>query len=229
MTLRVYVSGQRSFGAAAADLTVRLGHTLTGAASPPDRDGQPDPLRAAAFRHRTPWTDSTRLRPDDIPLGTDVLLAAHSHAFLGRRSRARAHLAAIGYHPSLLPLHRGRDAVRWTIRDRDRVTGGSVYHLTDTVDAGPLAAQDYLLVPPGSTASALWRDHLFPLGLTLLERVLTDLDNGVIVRVPQDEVCATWEPSWDRPRLHRPELPELPPPGDSGVRYRVDRSALRTT
>jgi len=48
-------------------------------------------------------------------------------AVFGRRTRARARVAAIGYHPSLLPLHRGRDALRWTIRDGDRVTGGSVY------------------------------------------------------------------------------------------------------
>ncbi|MFJ8852351.1 formyltransferase family protein [Streptomyces sp. NPDC102437] len=235
MTLRVYVSGQRSFGAAVADLVTGTGHTLTGAASPPYAPGPPnsigepplDKLRAAAWHHDAPWTDSIRLTAGDIPADTDVIIAAHSHAFLGTRTRARARLAAVGYHPSLLPLHRGRDAIRWTIRDRDKVTGGSVYHLTAAIDAGPLAAQDYLLTPPDSTPNSLWRDHLFPLGLRLLQKVLTDADNGAIAYVPQDEACATWEPSWERPRLHRPELPELPPPGGAAVHYRPDRTALR--
>lgn len=244
MTLNVYVSGQRSFGAAAANLVVQTGHRLVGVTSPAfappnthltatDDDGgmRHDRLRHAAYLHHAPWTDAATLRAEHIPAGTDVIVAAHSHAFLGARTRARAALAAIGYHPSLLPLHRGRDAVRWTIRDRDRVAGGSIYHLTGRVDGGPLAAQDYVLVPPGSTASSLWREHLFPLGLDLLRRALADLDAGRVVCVPQDEACATWEPSWDRPPLHRPELLELPPAGGGAgrVSYTADRAALRAT
>ncbi|MFI7467481.1 formyltransferase family protein [Nonomuraea sp. NPDC049646] len=241
MSLNVYVSGQRAFGAAVADLVINEGHHLVGAASPayapPDHPvadafGHPDMrhdlLRQAAYRHHAPWTEAARLNATHIPDSTDVIVAAHSHTFLGRRTRARARLAAIGYHPSLLPLHRGRDAVRWTIRDGDRVTGGSVYHLTDAVDGGPLAAQDYVLVPPGSTPRTLWREHLFPLGLHLLARVLADIDAGTVAYVPQDEACATWEPSWQRPRLHRPELAELPPPGPAGgLRYVADPALAR--
>ncbi|MDL4812793.1 formyltransferase family protein [Actinomadura opuntiae] len=242
MTLNVYVSGQRSFGAAVADLVTARGHTLVGVASPAYRgtdaslpwaygdDALPwDRLREAAWRHGVPWTESSQLRAALVPDGTDVIIAAHSHAFIGAATRRRARLASVGYHPSLLPLHRGRDAVRWTIRDGDRVTGGSVYHLTAAVDAGPLAAQDYVLVPPGATASTLWRDLLFPLGVRLLGEVLDDIDAGDVTAVPQDEVCATWEPSWDRPPLHRPELPELPAAGGSGtgLRWTADRGALR--
>jgi hypothetical protein len=50
---------------------------------------------------------------------------------------------------------------------------------------------------------------LFPLGLRLISRVLADLSTGRKVAVPQDETLATWEPSWDRPPIFRPELPEL--------------------
>lgn len=227
MTLSVYISGQRSFGAAIATLTASSGYHLTGIASPPaTRDGQPDRLALTAERLRIPWTDSGRLTPGSIPPGTDVILAAHSHAFIGARTRARATLAAIGYHPSLLPLHRGRDAVRWTARDGDRVAGGTVYHLTATVDGGPIAAQDYVIIPPGITARDLWHDHLFPLGLHLTGRVLADLASGLVVCVPQDDALATWEPSWDRPPLHRPELPELPS-GRADVRYTADPARLR--
>ena len=226
MTPAVYVSGQRSFGAAVADLAATSGYRLTGIASPSSApDGTPDRLRAASLRLGVPWTDSARLAPDSIPDGTDVIIAAHSHAFIGARTRARAPVA-VGYHPSLLPLHRGRDAIRWTIRDGDKVTGGTVYHLTSAVDGGPVAAQDYLLVPPGITARELWREHLAPLGLRLIASVLADISAGIVAYVPQDESLATWEPSWERPRLHRPELPELPS-GRPGIRFTADPALLR--
>lgn len=239
--LNVLVSGQREFGAAVARLVVESGHRLVAVASPAyagrdaaipwaygdDDEMRHDRLRAYARLADTAWVESLRLNPTLIPAGTDVIVAAHSHAFIGRRTRARARLAAVGYHPSLLPLHRGRDAVRWTVRDGDRVAGGSVYHLTDNVDGGPLAAQDYVLVPPRSTAQELWRDLLFPLGIRLVRRVLSDLADGRVVAVPQDERCATWEPGWDRPPLRRPELPELTAGPSTDIRYCGDAAALR--
>lgn len=225
--LRVFVSGQRSFGAAVAGLVVAAGHDLAGVASPAEGPGgATDRLTAWAGRLGYRWVDSAGLGARDVPDGVDVLLAAHSHAFLGERTRARA-AVSVGYHPSLLPLHRGRDAVRWTIRDGDRVTGGTVYHLTNRIDGGPIAAQDFALVPPGSTATSLWRDVLFPMGLVLIERTLADVARGTVAYVPQDESCATWEPSWERPRLHRPELPELPSRDSGGLKFSADPALLR--
>ncbi|RLK54836.1 formyltransferase family protein [Actinokineospora cianjurensis] len=216
--MRLFLSGQGGFALAVAEAATDRGHTLAGIATPATRrnradDGDPlnwDRVRAWAYPRRVPWVDADQLRAHHVPTDTDVILAAHSHAFIGRATRARAKVAAIGYHPSLLPLHRGRDAIRWTVRDRDKVTGGSVYHLTEHTDAGPLAAQEHILVPPNATARTLWREHLAPLGVRLILRVLDDLAAGHRVEVPQDEARATWEPSWSRPPLVKPELPQLP-------------------
>jgi methionyl-tRNA formyltransferase len=105
-----------------------------------------------------------------------------------------------------LPLHRGRDAVRWAIHAGDKVTGGSIYWLTDNVDCGPLAAQVHVLIRPDDTPEELWRRDLFPLGVRLFERVLADLSAGRIVRIRQRPDCATWEPSFTRPPIYRPDL-----------------------
>ncbi|GHA94581.1 hypothetical protein GCM10010305_42680 [Streptomyces termitum] len=183
-----------------------------------------DRLRGWSFPRSIPWTEATELRAHHISEKVDVIVAAHSHAFIGRQTRARARVATIGYHPSLLPLHRGRDAIRWTIRDGDRATGGSVYHLTERTDGGPIAAQEHVLVPPGSTASSLWREHLAPLGVRLLLRVLDDLANDLRIEVPQDESLATWEPAMDSPPLYKPELIALP--ANDGVVSTADKWAL---
>lgn len=228
--MRILVAGQRAFGAAAYARCRALGHAVVAVAAPaeaatPASDGtpRPDRLRAAAEADGVPWLPPGQLRAAQVPDDTDLILAAHSHDVIGRATRLRTRFGAIGYHPSLLPLHRGRDAVRWAVHMGERVTGGTVFWLTDQVDAGDIAAQAFCFIQPGETATGLWRRALFPLGLELLTRVLRDLAAGRVVRIPQDPQLATWEPGWDRPPLGRPELPLL---GDGRPhRYQVAAEA----
>jgi methionyl-tRNA formyltransferase len=216
--VNIFISGRGVFAVQVAEAMLDHGHKLAGVAGPGLRAGRSDEsntlswdrLRTWAYTTKTPWTDSAELRATHLPDGVDIIVAAHSHAFIGRRTRARAGVATIGYHPSLLPLHRGRDAIRWTIRDGDKVTGGSVYHLTERTDAGPIAAQEHVFVPRGSTAQSLWREHLAPLGVRLLLRVVADLAAGRRIEVEQDEKLATWEPAMGAPPLFKPELIALP-------------------
>src|SRR5438067_8080188 len=107
-----------------------------------------------------------------IPEGTDLILAAHTHARVSREALARSRLGGIGYHPSLLPRHRGIAAVEWTIRERDPIAGGTIYHLAERMDSGPIAAQDWCFVRQGETARELWERALAPLGLKLIRQVV---------------------------------------------------------
>lgn len=211
--MNVYLCGQKYFGQLALDLLRRLGHTVVGVSAPPG-----DRLWQRAEHYGTPLLEAGALNADTLPEGVDLIVAAHSHDFIGRRTRLRARIGAIGYHPSLLPLHRGRDAVRWTVRLRERIAGGSVYWLDDTVDGGPIAAQDWCFVHPDDTAETLWREKLQPMGVRLLERALTDIARGVLVQVPQDDTLATWEPSLNPPPLRRPDLLMLGGGGLKGMR-----------
>lgn len=215
--MKIYLCGQRYFGQEAYRLIKRLGHTVVGVSSPPD-----DRLHRAALADSTPWRPAGTLNADTLPDGVDLIVAAHSHDFIGKRTRLKAKYGAIGYHPSLLPLHRGRDAIRWALKMGDRVTGGSIYWLTDTVDGGPIAAQDWCFVRPDDTAETLWRRDLQGMGLRLFERAITDIGRGVLVQVPQDHRLATWEPALNPPPLRRPDLLMLTDGREAG--YTVVRS-----
>jgi methionyl-tRNA formyltransferase len=223
--MRLYVCGQKAFGQATFEMCLEEGHEVLGVSAPlaSSRDpSRPDRLRAAAESVGVPTMPASMLDKDTLPAGVDVLIAAHSHDFIGRATRHRCTVGAIGYHPSLLPLHRGRDAVRWTVKMGDRVTGGTVYWLSDNIDAGDIAAQHYCLVEPGESATELWRYKLFPLGVELFRKVLRDLAAGTIVAVPQDDDLATWEPSWERIPLRRPDLLMI---GQGLTGYTVEKSA----
>lgn len=222
--MRVFLCGQKAFGAAVLQLLLDMGQDVRGVSAPRESaHGRADRLWGLATDRRLPLMPAGTLRAETLPDDVDLIVAAHSHDFIGRRTRTRAKLGAIGYHPSLLPLHRGRDAIRWTIRMGDRVAGGSVYWLTDTVDGGPIAAQDWCFVRPGDTAQELWRRDLQPMGLRLLRRTIEDIERGVLVQVPQDTALATWEPAIEQPPLYRPDLLMI---GGALNGYRVIRERI---
>ena len=132
----------------------------------------------------------------EIAPATDLIVTAHSHARVGKEALAASRLGGIGYHPSLLPRHRGIAAVEWTIREKDPIAGGTVYHLADRMDAGAIAAQDWCFVGKEETARQLWERALAPMGQRLLAEVIEYAKtHGVLPARSQDEQFATKAPA----------------------------------
>lgn len=138
-----------------------------------------------------------KLSAEQIPSGVDLLVCAHAHCFITDDARAKTTLGAIGYHPSLLPRHRGRDAIRWAIHMGEQITGGTVYWLDVKADGGAIAAQDWCWIRSDDTPDSLWRRELAPMGLSLFKKVLMDLLAGRVIAEEQDGGMATWEPAFN--------------------------------
>lgn len=136
-------------------------------------------------------TERTRKR-------VDVLLLAGATRIISRAEYERYPLGALCFHPSLLPRHRGRDAVYWTLEHGETETGVTWFWLDDGLDTGPIAAQAALDIPPHISRGALYYQHLAPLGAALLDTLLPALTRGEKPATPQDEAHATYEPP--RPR-----------------------------
>jgi methionyl-tRNA formyltransferase len=111
-------------------------------------------------------------------------------------------LGTLCFHPSLLPRHRGRDAVYWTIKKGDALTGVSWFWVTDKVDAGPIAIQREMPVPPGIGPRDLYNEHLAQLGVNAFDALIEQIENGTIPRIEQDESLATFE--FGRPIVPKP-------------------------
>jgi len=132
----------------------------------------------------------------EIAPNSDLIVTAHSHARITREALAAAKLGGIGYHPSLLPRHRGIAAIEWTIKEGDPIAGGTIYHLADRMDAGAIAAQEWVFVKKGETARELWERALAPLGQKLLGEVIDYAKiHKSLPAKPQDEEFATLAPS----------------------------------
>ena len=207
--MNVLIAGQKRFGRDVAHLVAtRYGWTIAAVSCPVHQPPEAlDKLHIYALNHGLPVIPSGQLTSERIPAGVDLIVAAHCHDFISRKVRHRVPLGALGYHPSLLPRHRGRSAVEWAVRFGERITGGTVYWMNETLDGGPIAAQRPVFVRAGDTARSLWTRELAPLGLELFEQVFDELDQNLLTRRPQDPSLATWEPAIDGvPPLHRPEL-----------------------
>lgn len=200
--MRVVIAGQKRFGRDVLELVAGRGWEIAAVSCP----GGDDKLRIGALNRRLPLLDERGLNAATMPAGCDLIIAAHCHTYISAKTRLKAELGAIGYHPSLLPRHRGRSAIEWAIRFGERITGGSVYWLNDTVDGGPVAAQSFCFIEPGDTARDLWARELAQMGLRLFGQVFSDLERGIIRAVPQQPGLATWEPAIENvPPLWRPD------------------------
>jgi methionyl-tRNA formyltransferase len=192
--MKCTIVGSRYFGASVLQAFLADGIEIAGVVAPTEDDRLALAGRAAGLPtviHENPKLVSGSA----IPVGTDLIVAAHTHARVSDEALARSRLGGVGYHPSLLPRHRGIAAVEWTILEGDAIAGGSVYHLAQGWDAGAIAAQDWCFVGKGETARDLWERALAPMGLALLIGTVHHArEHGSLPARAQDERYATRAP-----------------------------------
>jgi methionyl-tRNA formyltransferase len=193
--MRITLIGSRHFGVTTLNMLRQRGVDIARVVVHDGEDRLVTAAKAAGIEVVV-QADRRNVAASEIAPNTDLIVTAHSHARVSKEALAAARLGGIGYHPSLLPRHRGLAAVEWTIKEGDPIAGGSIYHLADRMDAGAIAAQDWVFVKKGETARELWERALAPLGLRLLAEVIDYAKtHKSLPAKPQDERFATNAPS----------------------------------
>ena len=193
--MRITLVGSRHFGVTTFNMLRQHGVDIVRVVVHDGEDRLAATAKAAGIEVVV-QADPKFVAASEIADNTDLIVTAHSHARVTREALAAARLGGIGYHPSLLPRHRGIAAVEWTIREGDPIAGGTVYHLADRMDAGAIAAQDWCFVGKEETARQLWERSLAPMGQKLLAEVIDyAIRHGELPAKPQDEQFATSAPA----------------------------------
>jgi methionyl-tRNA formyltransferase len=193
--MRITLVGSRHFGVTTLNMLKAHGVEVARVVVHDGEDRMAAAAKAAGIEVAV-QSDPKLVVASDIAPGTDLIVTAHSHARVSKDALGAAKLGGIGYHPSLLPRHRGLAAVEWTIREGDAIAGGTVYHLADRMDAGAIAAQEWCFVKKGETARELWERALAPLGQKLLAQVIDyAVAHNALPAKPQDEQFATKAPA----------------------------------
>ena len=208
--LKVFISGQKYFGEQVFTLCNRLDFVeIVGVCSPIDDKYVTKAAHNFGIKHIAAGTLTADTFPDDVDIG----ITAHSFDYIGKKTRYKANIGWIGYHPSLLPRHRGRSSIEWAIRMRDAITGGTIFWLNDGIDRGDVAYQDFCFIDPKlfaiepkKAAKLLWEHELQQMGLNLLEKALCDIHKGIIIKRPQRKEFSTFEPNTDVKDIYKPDL-----------------------
>lgn len=124
----------------------------------------------------------------------DLIVLANVTRILKAPEIAEAGIGVLCFHPSLLPRHRGGDAVYWTFKMGDTETGVTWFWVDEGIDTGPIAIQGSVPIPAESSPGRLYYGTLVPLGAKLLDELLAQLESGQRPSVVQDESRATYEP-----------------------------------
>lgn len=207
--LKIFISGQKFFGAEVLRLCLKNGFDVVGVCCPLDDNY----IGRVAKINNIPIISSGLLNYDTIPKNFDLGITAHSFDYIGQKTRYVPKLGWIGYHPSLLPRHRGRSSIEWALKFKDFLTGGTIFWLNGGIDRGDIERQEiywidpkYFLMEFKEASKQLWRDGLLPLGVKLFDEALNDIKKGIINKTPQDKRFSTFEPNTDIKDVYKPDL-----------------------
>ena len=208
--IRVFISGQKYFGEKVLRLAIALDFIeVVGVCCPLDDKY----IGKTARLFNIPLIASGTLNGDTMLDNVDLGITAHSFDYIGKRTRYKPTIGWIGYHPSLLPRHRGRSSIEWAVRMRDAITGGTVFWLNSGIDRGDIANQEICFIDPKlygidpkKAAKILWEHELQDMGLRLIEATLRDINTGKIVKIPQKKEYSTFEPNTDVKDVFKPDL-----------------------
>lgn len=130
----------------------------------------------------------------------DLVIAPLLRRKLSTAEIERPRTGVLIFHPSLLPRHRGPDAVRHQVLGGDPFGGVTWFWASEGYDAGDICEQELVPIPPGKRPREVYEEVMIPAGLRCLNRIAEQLEAGYIRRVAQLEAAATYESFWGGPK-----------------------------
>ncbi len=180
------------------------GHALLAVVTQPDRPKgrgrklTPPPVKRAALEYGYPVLQPETVNADAFhrhmaELAPDLFIVVAFGQILPQSLLDIPGIGSINVHASLLPRHRGAAPIQWAIINGDRETGVTTMMMDQGMDTGDILLTEKTDIKPDETAAEL-HDRLSKMGARTLIRTLQRLQDGSLVRMPQDHAQATYAP-----------------------------------
>jgi methionyl-tRNA formyltransferase len=128
-------------------------------------------------------------------LKSDIIVVAGFHRLIPPSVYSLAGLAAINFHPSNLPDHKGGTPNRWVIRNGEDRTGITAHLLSDGFDTGDIIGQQEIAVSANDT----WGDVEMRIAEQLASFAHDVIERAIIGKIhasAQDPDAGTYEHSY---------------------------------
>ena len=200
--MKIALIGQAAFGEAVFRALRDAGEQIVAVSSIEGTAERPDPLWAAAGEAGIARFPTGQLKKPDAleayaATQPDLGVMAFVTHILPQRVLDLPQRGTIQYHPSLLPRHRGINAMHWAIREGETETGLSIFWVDAGIDTGPVLLQKTVAIGPDDTIGSLYFDKLFQPGVDALVEAVRLVREGRAPKIAQDESQATYEPPAD--------------------------------
>ncbi|MFH0766811.1 MAG: methionyl-tRNA formyltransferase [Bacillota bacterium] len=150
------------------------------------------PVKIAAIKNQLPLFQPEKLRIDYqmvLDSKPDFIITAAYGQMLP--SALLNEIEAINVHGSLLPNYRGGAPIQYALFDGLKETGITIMYMAYQMDSGDIIKQKKLTISKDDHYLSL-SSKLSILGSHLLQEVLNDIEQGHLIRKPQDHSMATF-------------------------------------
>ncbi|RWS14003.1 cytosolic 10-formyltetrahydrofolate dehydrogenase-like protein [Dinothrombium tinctorium] len=212
--MRLAIIGQSLFASSVLKLLQSEGHEIVGVFTIPDKNGREDSVATAAKENNVPVFKIARWRvkgkiikevfDDYCSVNAELNILPFCTQFIPLEVVNFPKYGSIGYHPSLLPRHRGASAINWTLISGDQKAGFSIFWPDDGLDTGPILLQRECDVEENDTVDTIYNRFLFPEGVIAFKEAVNLISAGMAPKTIQSDVGATYDPM-----LNKPELSEI--------------------
>jgi len=200
--MKIIFAGTPDFAVPSLQTLLDSKHEICAIYTQPDRPagrGQQlhiSPVKALALTHAIPIFQPLSFKTDEdlqqlLSFNADLMVVVAYGMILTQAALAAPKLGCINVHGSLLPRWRGAAPIQRALMAGDAKTGVTIMQIVRKLDAGDMLHKEEYTININDTASDL-HDTLATLGALGLDKVLTQIDSGVIQAKAQDERLVTY-------------------------------------
>jgi methionyl-tRNA formyltransferase len=216
--MRLVFFGGGSFAVPSLQALRERGHDIRCVVTQPDRPSgrgltsKPSPVKSCALDLGLLVLHPESIRSQDFvdrlrSIAPDAQVVAAFGRILPATVFELPPLGTLNVHASLLPCYRGAAPIQWAIALGENETGVTIMRIDEGMDTGPIYLSSSTPIGEHETTADL-EPRLARLGADLLVRVLSEIESGCLLPVPQDHSRATLAPAlrkqdsildWSRP------------------------------
>ncbi len=200
--LKIVFMGTPEFAVPSLEILINSGYEILAVVTQPDKPkGRGKKLSPPPVKEHALLNSIKVLQPDKIKteeflneikeLKPDLLVTCAYGKILSKELLEVPPLGCINVHGSLLPKYRGAAPIHWCIINGEKTTGITTMYTDIGMDTGDMLLKRELEITDDMTVGDL-HDKMSVLGAEVLLDTLKSLENGTLIRIPQNNDEATY-------------------------------------